>query len=181
MGIGAFNMLRSSAYHLVGTHRMIAMRPDDDMKLGKLVKKSGFHQDVVDGQDLLRVRWYSSLNDVIGGLMKNAFAGNDYSVTLIVVAILVLCVVHLYPVVALMTTEGVVQLLNGLIVALTLSIFADNALFMRFNPAVAFGYPFAVATLIHILIRSTAMALATGSITWRGTRYPLRRLKANRV
>jgi glycosyltransferase involved in cell wall biosynthesis len=181
MGIGAFNLMRASAYHLAGTHRLIAMRPDDDMKLGKIVKRSGFRQDVLEAQSLLRIRWYPSLHEAVRGLMKNAFAGNEYSVLMVIFAVLVLFVVHIYPFAALFLSDGAVQLLNGLIVGLSFSIFADNAVFMRFNPLVAFGYPFAMATMIHVLVRSMVVTLATGGIVWRGTRYPLRQLRANRV
>ncbi len=41
VGIGGFNMVRAEVYRAVGTHQAIAMRPDDDMKLGKLIKKNG--------------------------------------------------------------------------------------------------------------------------------------------
>jgi hypothetical protein len=73
VGVGAFNLIRAEAYRAIGTHRAIAMRPDDDIKLGKLVKKRGFHQDVVYGRDLIIVDWYASPGELIDGLMKNAF------------------------------------------------------------------------------------------------------------
>src|SRR5262249_45072247 len=84
IGIGAFNLLRSSVYTAVGTHRAIAMRPDDDMKLGKLVKKAGFRQDVVLGRSLLVVEWYATLGELVDGLMKNAFAGVNYSMAAVI-------------------------------------------------------------------------------------------------
>ena len=41
IGIGAFNLVRADVYDAVGTHRTIAMRPDDDLKLGKIIKIAG--------------------------------------------------------------------------------------------------------------------------------------------
>ncbi len=38
IGIGAFNLVRAEVYRAVGGHTRIAMRPDDDMKLGQLIK-----------------------------------------------------------------------------------------------------------------------------------------------
>src|SRR6266446_10263487 len=84
IGVGAFNLIRADAYRTIGTHRAIAMRPDDDMKLGKLVKKSGFRQDVVYGRGFITVEWYASLRELIDGLMKNAFAGVNYSLAAVV-------------------------------------------------------------------------------------------------
>src|SRR5947199_2314204 len=50
VGIGAFNLVRAAAYRAAGGHRAIAMRPDDDLKLGKLLKTRGFRSELVFGQ-----------------------------------------------------------------------------------------------------------------------------------
>ena len=42
VGIGAFQMVKRSAYEASGTHRRLAMEVLDDMKLGKIVKRD-FH------------------------------------------------------------------------------------------------------------------------------------------
>src|SRR5262249_53483044 len=78
VGIGAFNLVRAAAYRAAGGHPAIAMRPDDDLKLGKLLKKKGFHQEFVFGLGALRVEWYASVRELIQGLMKNAFSGVAY-------------------------------------------------------------------------------------------------------
>jgi len=41
VGVGAFQMLKRGAYKACGTHRRLAMEVIDDMKLGKLVKRTG--------------------------------------------------------------------------------------------------------------------------------------------
>jgi hypothetical protein len=41
VGVGAFNLVRREAYIAAGTHHAIRMRPDDDMKLAKLLKRQG--------------------------------------------------------------------------------------------------------------------------------------------
>ena len=41
VGIGAFQLIRRSAYEKMGTHRRLAMEVVDDVKLGKLVKEAG--------------------------------------------------------------------------------------------------------------------------------------------
>ena len=55
VGIGAFNLVRRETYDAVGGHAPIRLRPDDDMMLGKLVKKSGYTQDLVHGQGEISV------------------------------------------------------------------------------------------------------------------------------
>ena len=84
IGIGAFNLVRAEAYRAIGGHRPIAMRPDDDMKLGKLLKKSGYRQDLVLGGEMITVEWYSSLGELVKGLEKNSFAGVEYNLALMI-------------------------------------------------------------------------------------------------
>ena len=44
MGVGAFNMVRRTAYETVGTYKALRMEVLDDMKLGKVIKKAGLRQ-----------------------------------------------------------------------------------------------------------------------------------------
>ena len=46
VGVGAFQLIRRSAYEKIGTHRRLAMEVVDDMKVGKLVKQAGFRSGV---------------------------------------------------------------------------------------------------------------------------------------
>ena len=41
MGVGAFNLVRRSAYEAVGTYEALRMEVVDDMKLGKVIKNAG--------------------------------------------------------------------------------------------------------------------------------------------
>ena len=97
IGIGAFNLVRASAYWKVGGHRRIALRPDDDMKLGKILKLGGFRQESAYGGGLLVVEWYATLGELIRGLEKNAFAGLGYSVVRTTAACLALAACGILP------------------------------------------------------------------------------------
>ena len=61
VGIGAFNLVRRDAYLACGGHERIRLRPDDDMKLGKLLKLGGFRQDFLNGNGAVEVEWYWEL------------------------------------------------------------------------------------------------------------------------
>ena len=181
IGIGAFNLIRAEAYRTIGTHRAIAMRPDDDMKLGKLVKQAGLRQDVFLGLEMVSLQWYASVRDMVHGLTKNSFAGMNYSVARVMAAITGEFVWHLWPFLALVLTRGVVQLCNGVIVATLLFTGWDQARRHHVRPWCGIGYPFASLLLSYILVRSMVTTLMQGGIVWRGTRYDLERLKANRM
>ncbi len=77
VGVGAFNLVRREAYMAAGTHHAIRMRPDDDMKLAKLLKRKGFKQGVASGVDLVCVKWHQSVRGALRGLSKSIFPGVD--------------------------------------------------------------------------------------------------------
>jgi glycosyltransferase involved in cell wall biosynthesis len=181
VGIGAFNLVAAEAYRAAGTHRSIAMRPDDDMKLGKILKRNGCHQEMVFGNGLIRVEWYSSLPELIDGLMKNSFAGVEYSVPFSILAGIAVLVAHVWPFAAVFLTHGPTRLLNLAVVALMLLIITDTDRFYCLPRYYALGHPFCSLIFVYILWKSTLLALWNGGIRWRGTHYPLGLLKANRV
>jgi hypothetical protein len=179
IGVGAFNLIRAASYRAIGTHRAIAMRPDDDIKLGKLVKKHRFRQQVAGGHGFVVVEWYASLSEAIDGLMKNAFAGVNYSLLAVAGSTLGLMVMYVWPFIGLAVTSGAAQLLNGVSVALILAVFWITE---RRAPAMyVLGFPFAAILFAYIIWRSALIAVTSGRVTWRGTSYPLADLRANRV
>jgi glycosyltransferase involved in cell wall biosynthesis len=181
IGIGAFNLIRTDVYRAIGTHRAIAMRPDDDMKLGKLVKKHGFRQEAVYGRDLITVEWYASLGEAVDGLMKNAFAGVNYSLLAVAGSTAALFLMDVWPFLALAVTHGATRALNGVSVALIVLVFWTSAHWggarLRYAPA----FPAAALLFAYIMWRSALLAVIRGSVTWRGTAYPLAEMRANRV
>ena len=181
VGVGAFNLVRRSAYVAVDGHRPIRLRPDDDMKLGKILKRAGCRQEALIGHGLLDVEWYHSLREMIVAFEKNAFAGIEYSILLSVVGGLVQLAVGVIPIVALPFTTGTTQLLLAVQVGVSLAIFAKLARSIDARPVVALIYPLEALLFVYILWRTMVVNLASGGIQWRGTFYSLRELKANRI
>ena len=181
VGVGAFNLVRRSAYRAVDGHRPIRLRPDDDLKLGKILKRAGFRQDALSGHGLISVEWYHSLREMIPAFEKNMFAGIEYSIMLSLIGGVVQLAAGVVPVVALFFTSGMTQLLLGVQVALSLAIFIKLARSIDTRATVALIYPVVVLLFVYILWRTMVVNLATGGIQWRGTFYSLRELKANRI
>lgn len=181
IGIGAYNLLRKSIYEAIGTHRAIAMRPDDDMKLGKLIKKHGYRQDVGNGAPMVRVEWYHSLSELVQGLMKNAFAGLDYSLPRTLSGVFAQFLFGVWPVLALFLTNGPTWWLYLGCVVLMQLLCLDNALRYRMNPLTGLAFPVCTLLMIYIILRATALTLIQDGIDWRGTRYSLSELRKNRV
>lgn len=181
IGIGAFNLVRTELYRAFGGHERIALRPDDDIKLGRLVKLNGGRQMIANGLGVIRVQWYSSVMDLVRGLRKNTFAGMRYSVPLALGAIAMQLVVNIWPFVALLVTDGATYWLNLATSGMLVLLLAVMSIGNRGRVWIALGYPIAAAIFVFILIDSTWRTLRRGGIEWRGTFYPLAALKANDI
>lgn len=181
VGIGAFNLVRASAWRAVGGHQRIAMRPDDDLKLGKLLKTSGFRQEMMFGRGMLRVEWYASVRELIQGLMKNAFPAVDYRIPVVLSSTITQLTILIWPFLAVFLTAGITRWLNLASVTVLLALCWLNAPLAGARRWHGIGFPLATLLFLYILWRSTLTILWHGGIDWRGTHYPLAELKANRV
>jgi glycosyltransferase involved in cell wall biosynthesis len=181
IGIGAFNLIRGSTYRGFGGHSRIALRPDDDIKLGRLVKLSGGRQMIAGGIGVIRVAWYPSVMELVRGLRKNTFAGMRYSVSIAIAAVIMQIVVNIWPFIAVFVTTGATRWLNLATSLILILLLVAISAGLRGRVWIAVGYPIAAAVFVYILIDSTWRTLRRGGIEWRGTFYPLAALKANDI
>ena len=181
VGIGAFNLIRSSTYRAIGMHEPIRMRPDDDLMLGKLVKKNGFRQELLHALGFIHLRHYTSLRETIQGMEKNAFSGVDYSVLTVVFSSMFALVFNALPFVAVFFPLGVTQILYGIVVGMLLGTAWVIAYVFRIKWWQVPAFPLAVLLFVYIQWRTMFVTFKNGGIRWRGTHYPLSELKANRV
>lgn len=181
IGIGAFNLIRAETYRRMGAHRAIAMRVDDDLKLGKLVKKHGFRQNCVAGRGMIFVEWYASIGEAVRGLTKNMFAGVEYNVAMVVASTIAMFMLLVFPFVGAIVTNGWTQLLFAA-AAVTLWLLACSSAYHNgIRWFYGLGLPLAALMFLFILWRSTLVTLKNDGVNWRGTHYSLRELRANKV
>ena len=83
IGVGAFNLIRRSAYEAIGTYEKLRLEVVDDLKLGESIKKAGLRQDVVFGRDLVSLRWAVGAAGVVANLEKNLFAFLQFRISLV--------------------------------------------------------------------------------------------------
>lgn len=183
VGVGAFNLVRHEAYVAAGTHHAIRMRPDDDMKLAKLLKRKGFKQDVASGAGLVRVEWHQSVREALRGLSKSIFPGVDYRLELVALAAFLLPLTNIFPFAGIFLTRGAARSFCGLNVVLILLIYAYQERAEGLKAALLHGtlHPLSMSLFVYATLRSTCTILADGGIEWRETRYPLEQLKENVV
>jgi len=181
MGVGAFNLVQTSLYRRFGGHSRIALRPDDDIKLGRMVKLAGGRQMVARGFGVIRVRWYSTVRELAHGLRKNTFAGLNYSLPAAIGAVLTQYIVNAWPFIAIFVTSGATRWLNLATALMLMAMYAAVAAGSRSKWWLAFGFPVAAVIFSYIIIAATWLTVRRGGIEWRGTFYPLSELRSNRV
>jgi glycosyltransferase involved in cell wall biosynthesis len=178
IGIGAFNLLSRSAYEAIGTHKNIAMRPDDDLMLGVSIKKLGRKQRIVRGQSHLDVEWYPSLKEAIIGLEKNTFAGLFYSYFMVLFALGGIFISQVWPFLALFLTEGPTQVVYGVSIVLLFLVYQQTANVMAKGAVVYFiVFPISALLFMYCIARATLLTVRRGGIVWRGTFYSIKELK----
>ncbi len=176
-GVGAFNLIRKQAYEQFHGHESIRLDVLDDVKLGKLVKRSGFRQDILFAGGLVRVRWQPTAWDAIRGLEKNGFASHDYSVWKLIGSTLVFFILFFVPygsvflycderIYGFVASFALMHLIYG---SVACSIGAD----WRIVPAL----PIAALGMLYAFWRSAFVTLRQGGVRWRDTFYPLATLR----
>jgi glycosyltransferase involved in cell wall biosynthesis len=177
VGVGAFQLLRRSAYEASGTHRRLAMEVVDDMKLGKIIKQSGFRSGAGIAQDSVAVRWHAGVGNLIRGVTKNFFAAAGYSLPLVATAIAGLLLMNLAPFFGVLFGHGWIRILAATALVIILCFHMGIAATMRVSPLYALTHPLGALLMTYMLLRSTVVTIKQGGIVWRDTFYPLDELK----
>ena len=177
MGVGAFQLVRRTAYEASGTHKRLALEVVDDMKLGKILKQSGFRSAAAIAQDYVTVRWHAGFHNLVRGVTKNFFAAASYRLSTVVVQLLGVFCVDILPWIALPFVHGWVLALAAVSAFCGLVFHAGVASVMRVSPFYALTHPLGATIFSYMLLRSTVVTLWRGGVTWRETFYPLEMLR----
>lgn len=180
IGIGAFNLVKKSAYDAVGGHTSIRMHPVDDVMLGKILKEQGFRQDCLLGDSFVAVPWYGSVKAMIAGLEKNTFSFVHYHLSLIPPIMVLLFVVNILPFWGAIFGTAEARLFWQLALASKLAAFFFGLRRQGLPTWYLPGALLAPYLSIYIICRSAFVVQKNGGITWRGRFYPLSELKKNR-
>jgi glycosyltransferase involved in cell wall biosynthesis len=178
VGIGAFNLVRRSAFDGAGGYAVRPLRPEDDLSLGRGIKSLGLRQRLMLGQDLLSVRWYESLGQMVRGVEKNVFPALDYSLLKVSGYSLGTLLFAVWPFVGVFLSGGIaLALYLGAILGQVLVFVLSNRFLGWRVFLFALAYPVCALLFVAVLVRSTVLVLLRGGIYWRGTFYPLSALR----
>jgi hypothetical protein len=181
IGVGAFQLIRRSAYEACGTHRRLAMEVVDDMKLGKMVKLGGFRSCIGVAEEYVSIRWHAGVGNVIRGVTKNFFAAMGYNLPLVLAALCGILLTNVAPFVVVFAGHGWARGLAAVAAVLALGFHVGVDLVMKVSPLYALTHPLGSILFCYMLARSTVVTLWRGGVEWRGTFYPLRELRKGLV
>jgi glycosyltransferase involved in cell wall biosynthesis len=181
MGVGAFNLIRRTTYEAIGTYEALRMEVLDDMKLGKVVKNSGFAQRNVFGKDLISIRWANGAMGVVNNLTKNFFAVLSFQWPRTLISAFGLVFLNLMPFVGIWLAHGWSRLPYAIALASMFAIYVGMSMRSRVPAYYFLLHPISTALFTYTLLRSMFHTLWNDGIIWRGTRYPLEELRKGMV
>jgi glycosyltransferase involved in cell wall biosynthesis len=177
MGVGAFNLVKREAYIHAGTHKAIAMRPDDDLRLAAFIKRTGGTADVLYGTNEIQVEWYKTVKEFINGLMKNAFSGFDYNVIKVIVGVTGMLLFFVLPL-PLILIFG-----NGWERILAICMLLSQLLLYWKMPGSKTKWWYGLLNIYggiivtYTIAKAAIINLRNGGIYWRETFYSLKELR----
>lgn len=179
-GIGAFNLVRATAYRQCGGYEALRLTVVDDVKLGLLLSRAGQRTRGFVGGDDAECHWGSTLRGMVKIMEKNYFAAVDYRLGLALVAF---AVGVLFPAILILgLLSGTVM---GLVAALApMSMILPGAILARrlgWSWTCALGLPFMFLVGFYAVLNSTFVTVRQGGIRWRDTFYPLATLRKGNV
>jgi glycosyltransferase involved in cell wall biosynthesis len=177
IGVGAFNLIRSSAYQAIGTYEALRLEVVDDLKLGETIKKAGLRQDVVFGRDLVRLRWPVGAAGVVANLEKNLFAFLKFRISLVLAVCVLTFFLCVCPFLGVFLAPGWAKAGFGAAIAMIALVYTLSARYMGSSALLFLTCPVAALVFNFAALQSAFLALRDGAITWRGTKYSLAELK----
>ena len=181
IGIGAFNLVKRSAYELAGGHSKIRYELLDDIALGKILKQSGARQVFARHDGLVAVRWHSGVLGLVRGVEKNAYPAARYNLLLGLVAPWIQLALAWAPLIGLLLPGATPKIAALAAWAGVFLCYREAARNVSIRVWQAILMPVGVALFLYSFVRSMVVTLKQGGVIWRGTFYPLADLRRNMV
>jgi hypothetical protein len=181
MGVGAFNLVRRSAYVAIGTYKTLRFEVVDDMKLGKVIKNAGLRQRVAFGDNLIEIRWARGARGVMGNLTKNFFAVVSFQTWRALLSCVAMAILNLAPFIGVALAPGWSRIPYAVAAGSMFLLYAGIWGRVEIAPWYFFLHPVSTVLFIYTMLRSTFVTLWNGGVEWRGTRYPLEELRKGLV
>jgi cellulose synthase/poly-beta-1,6-N-acetylglucosamine synthase-like glycosyltransferase len=179
VGVGAFNLLKTSVYQQLGGFDGLRMEIVEDLSLGRRVKLAGLRQRIATAPGLASLHWASGVFGILNGMTKNLFAIFKFRIALALLSSIWIFLFCVAPTVLLVLRETRVPAAITLIAVTILYMLSSRQ--SRISPWYATLFPVSAILIIYSLILSMYTTLKDGGVTWRGTFYSLTELRRNQL
>jgi hypothetical protein len=181
IGIGAFNLVKTSSYMRAGGHKAIRLCPLDDIMLGRLMKMQGCKMECLYGYRFISVRWYSSIISMTRGLMKNTYAALEFSFARLCLLSGLQIAISVWPQWALFFTSGWTWVVNAGILIFQAVLFTVAARYSDMSPKHVIWFPLTPYIRLYMTWWAVLKTISKKGIIWRDTFYSLQELKDNQL
>jgi hypothetical protein len=183
-GNGAFLLFQVDAYKAAAVHSTLRLEVVEDMRSGLLMRSRGENCGTAVGLHRMRRRWQPGFRGIFKGLLKNAFAGFDYSLLKAFAGILMFPVFFFLPWLMLFLSVAMSYGIGAVLASATLLLLSTLFYFAGKSSGLPFFSSFLFSPLLAFvaslnLATSTWKILKDGGVKWRDTLYNLRDLKAH--
>lgn len=178
---GQFILFKRAAYEAIGGHEGVKGEVLEDWRMAQKIKAMGLRVGLVEGQDLVRVRMYTSFSGLWEGWSKNVFHGAGKKLSLLAVVLVFTFVMGVWPVLLVFWALAAALLGGPSFILLTVAAAFQLAvtLFyaswvnrrMRMPESYALGFPLGSAIFMGILLNSAYRILSGRGVTWKGRKY----------
>jgi glycosyltransferase involved in cell wall biosynthesis len=178
IGIGAFCLLRASAYRELGGFEAFRMEILEDLTLARRVKLHGLRQRVAVSPGLIHVHWAAGALGVVGVMTKNLFAVFRFHISFLLIACVWLVLFYLAPIASLAwsaTRAPAVITLAAIVLLYRVAgrLSGISAWYVTL-------FPVSAVLFLYGLLHSMRITLMQRGVTWRGTFYPLAELRSKK-
>lgn len=167
---GIFIMIKKEVYAEIGTHEAVKNQVLEDVELAKLIKKAGYRLRFEFAPDLISVRMYHSLLELVEGWSKNFFALINKSISGLLLLIAFLLMIFPVPFILSLLDYKMI-LVSGVYISIIFLFLAYVYFKMKYNPLVAVYYPLGACLLIYIILNSAYLYMYKGTVKWKTRQY----------
>ena len=175
LGVGAFNLIRTSAYLQLGGFETMRAEILEDLTLGRRIRKAALRQRVAYAPGAVTVHWAPGLVGVLHGMTKNLFAVFRFRPALLLAGAFGMAIFCIAP--WLLLASPATWFPAAVFLVSLAGLYALVGRRSLISPLWFLGEPVAAALLIYSMFRSMVVTLRDGGVTWRGTFYPLATLR----
>ncbi len=176
---GAFMLFSRACYDEIGTHEAIANELQEDMELAKLVKHHSSSRLVVRrGEDLYRVRMYTTLREICRGWIR-IFFGTFHSLPKLILSLMLVFLMGPVPIATMLwgyfaspsTAATWAMIVGAIALAGQVTLLVRYYRMIR-NPLwMVLLYPPASVLACGLLVGAMTRYLPGREVTWKSTTY----------